>query len=65
VCFGSFTYCGKFFVLDAKIPCILGMTFFSNVSPIIDWQRRTVQVRSVKQRLVLLPVLKCGGKGGV
>lgn len=42
--FGAFTYCGLFYILDASIPTILGMQFFSDVEPKVDWRKREVCV---------------------
>ena len=35
----------RFEVLDADIPCILGMTFLHQVNPVIDWQRAQMRVK--------------------
>jgi hypothetical protein len=42
--FGPFMYKGPFYVLDCKVPLILGMEFFAKVSPAIDWSSRNVLV---------------------
>ncbi len=45
IIFGTFKYFGTFFVLTENVPLILGMTFFTDVAPAIDWQCKTVCVR--------------------
>jgi hypothetical protein len=35
--FGKFRYYGPFYVLDCPVPLILGMQFFSDLHPQIDW----------------------------
>ncbi len=59
---GPLTYLGTFYVLQARVPLILGMSFFSEVSPIIDWAARTVHVRR-GQQLLKLPIVKYNAKG--
>lgn len=51
--FGAYTYCGKFVVLRAKVPLILGMQFFQDVAPKVDWQSRKVSVFVGKQQIDL------------
>jgi uncharacterized protein (UPF0261 family) len=34
---GAFTYSGTFIVLEADVPPILGMTFFTDTAPVVDW----------------------------
>ncbi len=46
------------------MPLILGMTFFAEVAPIIDWSVRTVCVRR-GQQLLKLPVVKYDASKGV
>ena len=43
--FGTFSYCGTFFVLSESVPTILGMTFLADVAPVVDWRRKTVLVQ--------------------
>ena len=61
---GPLTYSGTFYVLQARVPLILGMTFFAEVAPIIDWSVRTVCVRR-GQQLLKLPVVKYDASKGV
>ncbi len=43
--FGAYQYVGTFFVLTENVPLMLGMTFFSDIAPVVDWQRKSVCVR--------------------
>ena len=52
-------YVGTFFVLAENVPLILGMTFLTDVAPVVDWQRKTVRVRGQS-----LPV-QCYGSADV
>ncbi len=56
VSFGPYTYFGTFYVLQANIPLILGMTFLKNAQPKVDWLRRQCFIVKGKQRCSL-PVL--------
>ena len=44
ITFGNFLYSGTFFVLSESVPAILGMTFFTDVSPVVDWKQQSVHV---------------------
>ncbi len=39
-------------MLNAKIPLILGMSFFGDVAPVVDWKKRIVSVNGVKLPVV-------------
>jgi hypothetical protein len=53
--FGSYRYHGVFHVLKENVPNILGITFFRDVRPNVDWSRSKVWIKD-KQ----LPVQKYG-----
>lgn len=57
VSFGAFSYAGTFTLLDADVPPILGMSFFREVCPIVDWQQRKVCVKR-RGRVFDLKVVK-------
>ena len=43
--FGCFQVCLEFEVVQADIPSILGMTFFTQVNPIIMWREKLLRIK--------------------
>ena len=54
--FGQFQCMLDFEVVNAKIPAILGMTFFNQVNPVVNWRRKLFTLKK-GSRVLRVPLI--------